>query len=89
MAAELKVGNIGTIEQKAWHALNTEEVLRDLKVHDDGLTSEEAAQRLQRYGHNQLEQAARPGFLAVLWEQLNSFVVHPSDRGFDRFRPAR
>ena len=50
-------------------------MLRDLKVLDDGLTSEEAAQRLQRYGHNQLEQAARPGFLAVLWEQLNSFVV--------------
>ncbi len=75
MSAELKVGNIGTIEQKAWHALNPEEVLRDLKVHNDGLTEEEAAQRLNRYGHNQLEQAARPGFLAVLWEQLNSFVV--------------
>jgi Ca2+-transporting ATPase len=75
MSAELKVGNIGTIEQKAWHALNLEEVLRDLKVHNDGLTPEEAAQRLNRYGHNQLEQAARPGFLAILWEQLNSFVV--------------
>jgi Ca2+-transporting ATPase len=75
MTAELKVGNIGTIEQKAWHALHTEEVLRDLKVHEDGLTPEEAAQRLQRYGHNQLEQAPRPGFLAILWEQLDSFVV--------------
>ena len=52
MSAELKVGNIGTIEQKAWHALNTGEVLRDLKVHDDGLSTEEAARRLQRYGHN-------------------------------------
>ena len=75
MSAELKVGNVGTIEQKPWHALETEEVLRDLKVHEDGLTPEEAAQRLHRYGHNQLQKAARPGWLAILWEQLNSFVV--------------
>jgi Ca2+-transporting ATPase len=75
MSAELKIGNIGSLEGKAWHALKPAEVLHDLKVLDDGLTSEEAARRLQAYGPNQLEQAARPGFLAVLWEQLNSFVV--------------
>jgi Ca2+-transporting ATPase len=75
LASELKVGNIGTIDQKPWHALNTDEVLRDLEVHDDGLTSEEASERLHRYGHNELEQAPPSSFLAVLWEQLNSFVV--------------
>src|ERR1700690_1444134 len=75
MSAELKIGTTGSSEGKAWHALKASEVLRDLKVLSDGLTSEEASLRLQRYGHNQLEQAARPGFLAILWEQLNSFVV--------------
>ncbi len=75
MSTELKIGNVGSIEQKDWHALGTEDVLRDLEVHEDGLTSAEAAQRLHRYGHNQLHEAPRPGWLATLWEQLNSFVV--------------
>src|SRR5574341_588972 len=75
MPDEPKIGNAGSIEEKAWHALEAEEVLRDLKVHENGLTSEQAAQRLQRYGHNQLQEAARPGFLATLWDQLNNFVV--------------
>src|SRR5574341_741713 len=75
MPDEPKIGNAGSIEEKAWHALEAEEVLRDLKVHENGLTSEQAAQRLQRYGHNQLQEAARPGFLAMLWDQLNNFVV--------------
>ncbi len=72
---ELKIGNVGSIQEKPWHALGTEEVLRDLQVHEKGLSSEEAAQRLHRYGHNQLQEAARPGFLAMLWDQLNNFVV--------------
>jgi Ca2+-transporting ATPase len=75
MSVELKVGNVGTIEQKAWHALEMDEVLRDLKVQDDGLTSEEASQRLLRYRHNELDEARRAGFLAKVWDQLNNFVV--------------
>jgi len=75
MSTELKIGNVGSIEQKDWHALGAEQVLRDLEVHEDGLNSEEAAQRLHRYGHNQLHEAPRPGWLATLWDQLNNFVV--------------
>jgi len=75
MSTELKIGNIGSIEQKDWHALGKEQVLRDLEVHEDGLTSKEAAQRLHEYGHNQLHEAPRPGWLATLWDQLNNFVV--------------
>jgi Ca2+-transporting ATPase len=61
--------------QKAWHALPAEEVLRALKVHEHGLTSEEADNRLKEFGPNQLLEAPRPGFLALLWDQLNNFVV--------------
>ncbi|MBI1794480.1 MAG: cation-translocating P-type ATPase [Chloroflexi bacterium] len=75
MSTELKIGNVGSIQQKAWHALGAEEVLRDLEVHERGLSSEEAAQRLHQYGHNQLHEAPRPGLLAALWDQLNNFVV--------------
>ena len=58
-----------------WHALEVEEVLRDLQVHENGLTAREASQRLQRYGTNQLQEARRPGFWTTLWDQLNNFVV--------------
>jgi Ca2+-transporting ATPase len=58
-----------------WHALETKEVLGHLRVHGNGLTTEEAKQRLDHFGPNQLEEAPRPTFLQMLWEQLNNFVV--------------
>ena len=62
-------------EEEAWHALPTEKVLKSLQVHEDGLTAEEAARRQAEYGLNQLLEASRPGFLPMLWDQLNNFVV--------------
>ncbi len=58
-----------------WHALKAEAVLKHLEVQDDGLSSEEVEKRLLDYGPNQLKEAPRPGFLALLWAQLNNFVV--------------
>jgi Ca2+-transporting ATPase len=58
-----------------WHALQADAVMKHLKVRNEGLSSEEAAQRLAHYGANLLNEAPRPGFLAILWAQLNSFVV--------------
>ena len=75
MSDELKVGNLGTIEQTAWHALDMDQVLDDLQVHETGVTAEEAVERQQRFGHNELQEAKPAGFLTVLWEQLNNFVV--------------
>src|SRR5512147_2379865 len=63
------------VEQQEWHALKPEEVLSHLKVEGNGLTSAEAKKRLEHYGPNQLNEAPRPGFLEMLWEQLNNFVV--------------
>jgi P-type Ca2+ transporter type 2C len=62
-------------KQQEWHALEAEEVLKHLKVQEHGLSSEEARQRLAQYGENQLQESPRPGFLTMLWEQLNNFVV--------------
>jgi len=59
----------------AWHALDNREVLRDLQVHEGGLSTAEAEKRLAYYGPNQLYEAPRQGFLAMLWGQLNNFVV--------------
>jgi Ca2+-transporting ATPase len=58
-----------------WHALKAEEVLNHLEVKDEGLSSAEVEKRLEIYGPNQLKEAPRPGFLALLWAQLNNFVV--------------
>ncbi|HET7144337.1 MAG TPA: HAD-IC family P-type ATPase, partial [Anaerolineales bacterium] len=58
-----------------WHALNAEAVLKHLEVQKEGLSSEEVDKRLQHYGPNQLKESPRPGFLALLWAQLNNFVV--------------
>lgn len=62
-------------EIKAWHALSPQEVMEHLKVQEGGLSSEEAARRLQVYGPNELTEAPRPGFWAMLWAQINSFVI--------------
>ena len=70
--------NVGSDQEnleRAWHALEADAVLRDLQVHDEGLSAEEAADRLHRYGFNELEESQRTGFWSMLLEQLNSFVV--------------
>jgi Ca2+-transporting ATPase len=61
--------------KQEWHALRADEVLNHLEVHEEGLTTAEAEARLSQYGPNQLREAPRPGFLALLWDQLNNFVV--------------
>ncbi len=74
MTSEIKSNGVPE-QEKAWHALNTEEVLKNLKAKVHGLTTEEARSRQATYGLNQLVEAPRPGLLHMLWEQINSFVV--------------
>ncbi len=60
----------------SWHALSTEETLNSLETQlDQGLSAKEAANRLQKYGPNQLEEKARTTFLQMVISQLNNFVV--------------
>jgi Ca2+-transporting ATPase len=64
------------VDQKhEWYALKAEEVLHHLEVQDKGLSSAEAEKRLEQYGPNQLKETPRPGFLVLLWGQINNFVV--------------
>jgi Ca2+-transporting ATPase len=67
--------NTASLKSEPWHAQSAEEVLEHLKVRENGLTSTEAAERQVHYGHNQLTEASRPGFLKLLWEQFNNFIV--------------
>src|SRR6266498_2545934 len=65
-----KNGTPTAVERHEWHALNAQEVLDHLKVEGNGLTTEDAKKRLDHYGPNQLQEASRPTFLHMLWEQL-------------------
>ncbi len=62
-------------EFQNWHTLSSKDVLQHLGVAENGLTSDEAKKRVEQYGLNQLTEAGRPGFLAMLWDQLKDFVV--------------
>ena len=60
----------------AWHAIHADEILRHFDtLSEHGLTSAEAAQRLQTYGPNALAEAPQTTFWQMLWDQFNNFVV--------------
>ncbi len=59
-----------------WHAMSTEQVLEELQVPlENGLTTEEAARRLEKYGPNQLQEAPRRSFIMLVLDQLKSLVI--------------
>jgi Ca2+-transporting ATPase len=59
-----------------WHARQVGEVESTLKTSTErGLTPQEAADRLERRGHNELQEAPRPGFYQLLLDQFNNFIV--------------
>jgi Ca2+-transporting ATPase len=65
-----------TQAQANWHALPPDQVLHQLATPpDSGLTSTEAAQRLESYGLNQLTEAVGVTFWQMLIDQFNNFVV--------------
>ncbi|MCW5875438.1 MAG: cation-translocating P-type ATPase [Anaerolineales bacterium] len=60
-----------------WHNLGRDEVAEKLGSSSErGLSEAEAKARLEKYGPNRLEEAPPKGFLSMLWEQLNNFVVY-------------
>ena len=60
----------------SWHAMSASQVLEKLETAEkNGLSSQEAAARLEKYGLNQLEEKPRPTFLAMVIDQLKNFIV--------------
>jgi len=50
--------------------------LEEFGVHlETGLTSQEVLARRERYGLNELQEKPRPGFLKLLFDQLNNFLI--------------
>src|SRR3970282_1213544 len=53
-----------------------EELVSSFQTHlEQGLTQQEAQDRLRKFGGNELTEKPRPGFLALLWDQFNNYLV--------------
>ena len=61
--------------QPKWHTLEVEEALRQLSARDEGLTSEEAAQRSTQYGPNELQAARHISPWEILAEQFKNVLI--------------
>ncbi len=58
------------------HAKPIDELVNSFQTHlDQGLTQQEAQERLRTLGANELTERPRPGFFALLWDQFNNYLV--------------
>ncbi len=65
-----------TRSEPSWHDLSAQQAVDKLVTSpEEGLSSKEAAERLQRLGANRLTEAPRPTFLRLALDQLKGFVV--------------
>ncbi len=60
---------------KPWHAMKTEEVLDELKVDQEGLSRQEASERLQKYGYNELVERKRITPFQIFVNQFKDIFV--------------
>ena len=64
------------MEDKQSHGKPIDVVVEEFQTDlDKGLSGPEARARLQKFGANELTEKPRPGFLALLWDQFNNYLV--------------
>jgi len=70
---------INTNNQPAWHVMSREECYKELGLPEDirkrGLTAEEAATRLEKYGENKLSEKEKETLLEKIWKQVANVLV--------------
>ncbi len=62
--------------QRAWHILTHEDVLELLDAKPGGLSSDEAAQRLERYGRNEVEAERLTPWWSILLHQFRDPLIY-------------
>lgn len=58
-----------------WHTSNTEAILQELQSTTQGLTQQQAAERLQQYGRNELATTKKASALSILWHQFKDVMI--------------
>ncbi len=58
-----------------WHCCDTEDVCRELEASPQGLTSAEAARRLEAYGPNALREAEKRPLVLLFLDQFKDFMI--------------
>ena len=61
--------------KRPWHAMSYRETEEVLKTSEEGLSDEEAAARLQKYGKNVLKEVKQKSVLKMIWEQISDIMV--------------
>ncbi|MEM3004084.1 MAG: cation-translocating P-type ATPase [Candidatus Bathyarchaeia archaeon] len=63
------------MKQKAWHSMDTQEVLSNLDTSLNGLTENEARLRLQKFGLNEIVTEKRPHPFMMLLNQFRNVLI--------------
>ena len=64
------------MQDRESHGKPIDELVSGLQTHlERGLTQQEAQLRLAKFGANELTERPRPGFLALLRDQFNNYLV--------------
>lgn len=63
------------MEKKHWHSTEIEDVFVSLETSREGISEEEAARRLLKYGPNELKEEKKQQWYHILFEQFTSLLV--------------
>jgi P-type Ca2+ transporter type 2C len=61
--------------EKSWHAESIEAVLREFYTGPQGLSQENARERLGKYGRNELKEKDKKSAFVIFFAQFNSFII--------------
>ena len=76
MMKDETTGRNGNSQIRPWHAMERDGVLSILRAGEHGLSSDEAWQRLEEYGPNELPFEKKPGILIKFFNQFNNVLIY-------------
>lgn len=61
--------------EHSWHALSVEKVFEELKTRKEGLSQEEAKERISLYGFNEIEKKKEKSIILLFLQQFNNPLI--------------
>ncbi len=63
-------------DNNSWHTKTKEDILKELKTSEKGLSDNEAQLRLKKYGKNEIKKKHKLGSFKIIFEQFKSFLIY-------------